>query len=133
MNRRVILLDSEVLKKRGDFERILIHEIFHFAWRRMANHARLDWESVLKREIRAQARGELGWSAERRKIKLRRRDALDRTKAWRQYACESFCDTAAWRYAGLRGHEEFTLAGCFRRERRRWFEKNFSATRAIPI
>ncbi len=28
MNRRVVLLDSEVLAVPGDFERILIHEIF---------------------------------------------------------------------------------------------------------
>lgn len=133
LNRRLILLDSDVLLKIHEFERILVHEIFHFAWRRMANRTRRSWELVLQREIAAAARGELGWSAEWRKSKLRTRDPRERTPAWRRYACESFCDTAAWRFAGLRDHDEFTLAGRFRRLRGSWFEKTFSQTAAIPI
>jgi len=133
LTRRRILLDAEVLNKRGEFERILIHEIFHFVWRRMGNPARASWESVLRREIKAAARGELGWSAEWRKAKLGRRESVQRTRAWRRYVCESFCDTAAWRFAGLGSHDEFTLPGRFRRVRRRWFDTTLSATEAIPI
>lgn len=133
MTRRVVLLNSDVLKLRGDFERILIHEIFHFAWRRLSNSTRRSWELVLCREFTAKFPGELGWSAEWRKAKLQPRDAGRRTPRWRHYARESFCDTAAWRFAGLRGHDEFTLAKHLRQNRRAWFDATFPATRAIPI
>ena len=45
-------------------------------------------------------------------------------RSWhrREYCCESFCDTAAWIYSGVRRHEEFTLAGRWRTGRRKWFE-----------
>ena len=133
LNRRLILLDSALLEIRGEFERILVHEIFHFAWRRLPNSVRRSWERVLRAEIRGGASGELGWSAELRKSKLQRRDPILRTTAWRRYACESFCDSAAWRYAGLRSHDEFTLPARFRRTRRSWFTAAFPATRPIPI
>jgi len=123
LRRRLILLDAEVLAQRGDFERILVHELFHFVWIRLSNATRRAWERTIARELEKQARGELGWSAERRKLKLAAGDRKRRSKAWRLYACESFCDTAAWRYAGLRTHPEFTLAAAFRRARRDWFEK----------
>ena len=119
--RRKILLDAEVLRRRGEFERILTHEIFHFAWVRFSNRQRRDWEQMLQAELRRGARGELGWSAEWRKAKLTRRDARLRTAAWRKYVCESFCDTAAWLFGGLAQHDEFTLPVRFRRRRREWF------------
>jgi hypothetical protein len=123
---RVILLDSEVLKA-NEFERILVHEIFHFAWVRLSNALRRDWEKTLARELAQHAKGELGWSAERRKNGLASSDVRSRARAWRQYACESFCDTAAWRFARLRDHDEFTLAARFRRSRRAWFEANIES------
>lgn len=124
VRRRLILLDSEVLARRGDFERILVHELFHFVWVRLSNAARWDWERTLAGELERRARGELGWSAERRKDKLTISAAKLRGRAWRLYVCESFCDTAAWRFAGLKTHPEFTLASRFRRARRIWFEKH---------
>ena len=127
LRRRLILLDSEVLAKRGEFERILVHELFHFAWIRLSNAARWEWERTLTRELEKRARGELGWSAEWRKGKLKDSAAKVRGKAWRLYACESFCDTAAWRFAGLKAHDEFTLAVAFRRARADWFEKYVGA------
>src|SRR6185437_7810124 len=111
--RRLILLDQAVLTERGDFERILVHEIFHFVWRRMSNRSRWSWETILESELRARAAGELGWSAEWRKSRLRPADLRERTSAWRRYACESFCDSASWRFAGLRSHDEFTLSPRF--------------------
>jgi hypothetical protein len=122
--RRVILLDSELLETRGEFERILVHEIFHFAWVRLSNSARQSWEEVLAAEIEDGAPGELGWSAEWRKLKLSNGAPRRRTAAWRRYACESFCDTAAWLYAGLARHEDFTLPAARRRVRREWFYRN---------
>jgi hypothetical protein len=147
--RRLILIDSETLRASGDFERILVHEIFHFAWRRLSNQTRWSWEDLLRSEFHARASGELGWSAEWRKeklkiklkIKLTRTDraqilslpaALPRTPAWRRYACESFCDSAAWLFSGLRDHDEFTLAARFRRRRARWFRRHFD-TEGIAI
>jgi hypothetical protein len=120
---RRILLDRAVLEVAGDFERILVHEVFHFAWVRLGNPKRREWEDLLTLEFRTAVPGELGWSAEWRKEKLSVKDARTRTPAWRRYACESFCDTAAWLYAGLDRHEEFTLARAARSERRRWFRK----------
>ena len=119
--RRVILLDAAVFARRGDFERILIHEVFHFAWVRLSNQKRRAWEDMLAKELRARVAGELGWSAEWRKDALLRTDVRRRTQRWRRYACESFCDTAAWLFADLRTHEEFTLGAEPRRVRRRWF------------
>ena len=133
ISRRLILLDSTVLARRGEFERILIHELFHFAWVRLSNQKRLAWEQVLARELRERIKGELGWSAEWRKECLTDADALLRTPKWRRYACESFCDSAAWTYAGLRAHDEFTLPSASRRLRRRWFTEQFSASRPVAV
>lgn len=124
---RVILLDREVLRTRGEFERILVHEVFHFVWVRLSNAVRRDWEGILANELSRRASGELGWSAEWRKNKLSEPDVRDRTPAWRRYACEAFCDTAAWRFAGLAGHEEFTLGERFRLSRATWFRRNLES------
>ena len=125
--RRLILLDVAVLGRRGEFERILIHELFHFAWVRLSNRERVAWEQLLARELRERVKGELGWSAEWRKEILTRVDPRLRTPKWRRYACESFCESGAWMYAGLRNHDEFTLAASSGRKRRRWFTEQFSA------
>ena len=131
--RRLILLDTAVLARRGEFERILIHELFHFAWVRLSNRNRVAWEQLLANELRDRVKGELGWSAEWRKETLTRTDARLRTPKWRRYACESFCDSAAWMFAGLRVHDEFTLPAASRRERRRWFTEQFSAVRPVSV
>jgi len=142
--RRLILLDSQTLRAPGDFERILVHEIFHFAWLRLSNQTRWSWEDILRSELRARATGELGWSAEWRKLKLPRADrpprtsalrppTLARTPAWRRYACESFCDSAAWLFAGLQDHDEFTLAPRFRRMRAQWFRRHLRDTGGVAI
>lgn len=131
--RRVVLLDSELLAEPGEFERILVHEIFHFAWVRLSNQTRRSWEDVLADELAAHNGGELGWSAEWRKKKLRSSDIRERTPGWRRYVCESFCDTAAWLYAGLRRHGEYTLAADSRRIRRRWFAGRLLRRLPLPV
>jgi len=131
--RRIILLDAEVLALRGDFERILVHEIFHFVWKRLPNATRWEWEQLLRSEYTRTAAGELGWSAEWRKLKLNPSDVRGRTRAWRRYTCESFCDSAAWLFSGLRSHDEFTLEGSHRRTRRAWFKASFPASTSVPI
>ena len=130
--RRVIFLDRQVLDRRGDFERILIHELFHFAWVRLSNQTRWSWEAVLAAEFSRRSPGELGWSAEWRKNKLSRLDRNSRSPKWRRYICESFCDSAAWMYAGLATHDEYTLAAGHRKRRRAWLAKNL-ATGTLPV
>jgi hypothetical protein len=117
---------------RAEFPRIFVHEVAHFAWMRLGNPARLSYEDLMRAEFACRVRGELGWSAEWRKLSLGDRDVRHRTRRWREYCCESFCDTAAWMYAGLARHAEFTLGERPRRGRRGWFTHNLE-NRALSI
>ena len=105
----------------AELPRIFVHELFHFVWLRAGNGRRHSYERLLSAECRAGARGELGWSAEWRRIALTAGDLRARSRRWREYCCESFCDTAAWLYSGLKEHPEFTLQRRFRHARRSWF------------
>ncbi len=125
LRRREIVLDSGLKRDRAELERILTHEIFHFAWARLANGVRWGYEELLAGELRRGAPGELGWSSESRKRKVTPRDAVARTRRWRQYACESFCDTAAYLFALAPGDQEHLLPGRCRRDRKAWFEAWF--------
>jgi hypothetical protein len=104
---------------RDEFPRIFVHELAHFIWLRLGNAKRHRYEELLRVE---RAPGELGWSAEWRKIALTPRHRRDRSRAWREYCCESFCDTAAWLWSGLARHPEFTLPARYRVRRVRWFQ-----------
>jgi hypothetical protein len=117
---------------RAEFPRIFVHELFHFVWLRAGNPLRRSWEALLKVELAAHARGELGWSAEWRKEALKHADIARRTRRWREYCCESFCDSAAWLYSGSDRHPEFTLAARFRAPRRVWFE-HVVGNRELPL
>ena len=105
----------------SEFPRIFVHELFHFVWLRLGNPARLSYEAMVRTECAARGAGELGWSAEWRKRALAPADIERRTRRWREYCCESFCDTAAWLYSGIGRHPEFTLAARPRARRRAWF------------
>jgi hypothetical protein len=120
LRQREIVLDAALLPDSGELARIFVHELFHFVWLRAGNSMRRSWESLLEEESRRGARGELGWSAGLRKARITPADRNLRTRRWREYACESFCDTAAWLFSGLRSHDEFTLAPRFRAGRRAW-------------
>ncbi len=124
LRERVIVFDCS----RAEFPRVFVHEVFHFAWLRRGNGARRSWEDLVRGELRAGARGELGWSAEWRKLALSADDIESRRRRWREYCCESFCDTAAWLYSGVLSHDEFTLTGGFRIGRRVWFRETIEAT-----
>ncbi|MCC6343304.1 MAG: hypothetical protein IT166_13950 [Bryobacterales bacterium] len=128
---RRMVLDSGLLGNQRELRRILIHEVFHFAWVRLGNPRRLDWERLVGREVASHARGELGWSAESRKVRLTSGDVGNRTPGWRQYICESFCDTAAWMFTPG-DHEEFTLSSRYRRKRGTWFN-SFVEYGPIPL
>jgi len=126
---RRVILDSALKKQPAELARILTHELYHFVWVRLGNPARWSFEELLRREILSHAPGELGWSAERLKQGLHRRDRAVRSRRWREYVCESFCDTAAWLLTNFRDHEEFTLPRVWRCDRRAWFEKSQLTTR----
>ena len=116
-----MVLDEALSLDPGELSRILVHELFHFAWVRLSNGDRQSWKELLLHEIVRHARGELGWSAESRKFAVRSAATVTPGRVWNEYACESFCDTAAWVYTQAGEHEEFTLARRFRENRRAWF------------
>ncbi len=121
IRQRRIVLDAELLSSDDELGRILIHELFHFVWVRLANTVRRSFERLLAAQ--RSARGELGWSAECRKLNLSGSDVRQRSRKWREYCCEAFCDTAAYIYARSRRHGEFTLPVAERRKRIAWFGK----------
>jgi hypothetical protein len=130
---RRIVLDQELKHQPRELARILVHELFHFAWVRLGNPARRSYEALVREEWERRARGELGWSAESRKLAiLKGSQPIAGSPAWRDYLCESFCDTAAWIYSGVRRHPEYTLATRHRNRRAEWFQALFQEG-AIPI
>jgi hypothetical protein len=114
---------------RKEFPRIFVHELFHFVWARLGNPARRSYERLVEGEWQAGARGELGWSAEWRKRARAAADIQSRSRRWREYCCESFCDTAAWLYSGARRHPEFTLTDSWCTRRRAWFAQKIESGR----
>ena len=123
IRRRLIVLDSDLKTCPREHRRVLLHEYFHFAWVRLGNQRRRAWEAYLAGEWNSGGRGETGWSAEWRKEKLSADDVNRRSRRWREYCCESFCDTAAW-IAG-KVDSEVTLAQGRRRARSSWFQEHF--------
>lgn len=125
IRQRRMVLDGALRPHPLELSRVVIHEIFHFVWVRLDNSSRRAWEGVLAGELQRRARGDLGWSSELRKSALPAGALQDRSRAWRDYACESFCDTAAFLFSGLASHPEFTLRPAFRRRRAAWFAQLF--------
>lgn len=124
LRKREIVLDEELRADPPELARIFVHELFHFAWLRLGNPRRHSYGSLLRAEISGGARGELGWSAEQAKSRFLQQEKNSR---WRAYVCESFCDTAAFLYAGRDSHEEFNLTAKWRRRRARWFHASLEA------
>lgn len=123
---RLIIFGAELHDDESERARIFTHEVFHFVWLKLGNTRRNSWGLLLRDECNAHARGELGWSAEWRKRRLSEQDIHERTRLWREYACESFCDTAAWRWSGLEDHREYTLARRWRNRRNLWLAGHLS-------
>jgi len=123
LRERRIILDKALLRRPRELRRIFIHELLHFVWWKLGNPKRLSWEALLAGELQKRARGELGWSAEIRKERLTQRDIAERSRAWREYCCESFCDTGASILFAGRKHDEFTLAARYRQRRESWFRR----------
>lgn len=118
LRERRMVFDEALRRDHGELIRIMVHELFHFAWVRLSNDLRETWKQLVRKELVLHARGELGWSAESRKCAFRSANVDPFGPAWSQYCCESYCDSAAWLYADSGVHEEFTLAPRFREIRR---------------
>lgn len=125
IRQRRIVLDAGLFSSNHELRRILIHELFHFVWARLPNPVRRSFERLLARQRTAP--GELGWSAEYRKHNLAPRDVRERSRKWREYCCEAFCDTAAYLYARSKKHGEFTLPRPLRQKRITWFGNNLGS------
>ena len=130
LTKRQIVLESALLENWPELSRILVHEVFHFSWVRLGNPLRSSYHELLRAEMKAGARGELGWSAEWRKEKLTDSDVQGNSRRWREYAVESFCDTAAYIYSDCTSHAEFTLRNHWRVRRIQWYAGIF---RARPV
>src|SRR5215203_2772557 len=96
LRQRKIVLDEVMLRTPRVLERIFVHEVFHFVWSKLGNRLRASWERLVLQEFASGAEGELGWSAESMKQNLSASDRIQRTRRWKDYLCESFCDTAGW-------------------------------------
>ncbi len=120
IHKRKIVLAAELLRDQRMLRLILVHELFHFVWPRLGNQTRAEFAALLRREVSAGARGELGESAE-----VKKQFRSNSAAAWKDYVCESFCDTAAWLFADVRDHEAFRLAARWKSRRASWFQKTF--------
>ncbi len=124
LRRRTLIMDSALKADPHEFKRILMHEIFHFAWGRLGNPGRASYAALIAAERKRGARGELGWSAQRMKESLGDSHGPV-SRRYREYLCESFCDTGAWFYSGQRSHWEATLAKRYSAARGGWFSEYF--------
>ena len=129
IRKRQIVLETELLNDSPELARIAVHELFHFVWARAGNSRRASYGRLIAAELDGRARGELGWPAERAKLRC---GAERAGRRWRDYVAESFCDTAACLLSGCDTHAEYTLAARWRVKRARWFEQTFGG-RALSI
>ena len=124
IKRREIVLETQLLCRPRKLQLILAHEVFHFVWARLGNPRRAQYAELVFTELESGARGELGESSEGWKLEAVAGGDL------KNYICESFCDTAAWLYSGVKRSAEFTLAARWREKRRAWFQSTFGTAKA---
>jgi hypothetical protein len=129
---KLLAFDAELAADPKEFARIFVHEIFHFVWLRLGNPRRWSYEALLREEMRAGPAA--NWAGPRSGANAPSHPAMRerRTRRWREYVCESFCDTAAWMFSGVPAHREYTLAHRFRERRRQWFQES-GVTNRISI
>jgi hypothetical protein len=120
IRKRVVVLETDLISQAERLRLILIHEIFHFVWVHLGNCQRRAFAKLLMGEMRGRAQGEIGESADIKKQLLREQGFFDeQSRLWRDYVCESFCDSAAAFYSGV-ADEHFTLAGSWVKRRYAW-------------
>jgi hypothetical protein len=129
LRERRIVLDRALLRSPAERDRILAHELFHFVWWRSGRKMRAAYEALIAAEFDSGKTGEMAWSAEWRRNDLISGDREGRTRRWREYLCESFCDTAAAYALGIESHPEITLGPGARRRRHQWMAANLDLDR----
>ena len=118
--RRVVLEDS-LTRDPPRLRLIFTHEVLHFAWWRLGNTRRTDFGALLTEECAARPRGELGESSLVAKDAYLSGSGEGKPRLWRDYVCESFCDTGAWLFSGVEDHDSFQLAARWKSRRAAWF------------
>ena len=124
LRERRIVLDELMLRTPRVLERIFVHEVFHFVWSKLSPKLRASYEQIVTDEFDLGVEGELGWSAESLKQQVSAADRRKRTRRWKDYVCESFCDTAGWLFGSATRYSEMTLGRPERDVRRRWFREH---------
>jgi hypothetical protein len=132
LRRRSIVLEQQMVKTPRVLERIFVHEVFHFVWSRLPRQLRESYDRLIREELKRSVKGELGWSAESMKLALTTEDIADGNRRWKDYLCESFCDTAGWMYGSASRYTEMTLDRRSRDLRRRWVEEHLEG-RALSV
>lgn len=111
IRKRAVVLEADLFSEADRLRSVLIHEIFHFVWARLGNRQRRAFADLLRNEMQGRARGEVGESSGVKKQSLQKRVSLGpSSRLWRDYVCESFCDSAAAFFSGETANEHFTLA-----------------------
>jgi hypothetical protein len=122
IRQRRIVIETALLSSPTTLRFIFVHELFHFAWARLGNLARDEYARLVANELQCRARGELGESSAVKKAELcSQPDFTSRSKVWREYLCESFCDSAACIFAGGPVHDGAKLGKAPTALRRQWF------------
>ena len=122
IRQRRIVLETGLRSNAAVLQFIFVHEVFHFAWVRLGNPARQEYSHLLTNELRHRARGELGESSAVKKAELHTgRELSSSSKLWRDYVCESFCDSAACLFVGGPVHDGARLGKRWSALRRDWF------------
>lgn len=124
---RRIVLASYLRDKKAEHDRVLLHELFHFVWVRLGNPARREYERIIRAEYQAGVGGELGWPSLEAKTRLRTGPKDRNDPLWRDYLCESFCDSAAWLMLERPRSNNVTLPPRSRQPRVRWLERLFQS------
>lgn len=121
IRQRKIILETALLASADRLRLIFAHEVFHFVWVRFANSSRRVFSELLSTEIGKGARGEIGESSGVKKAQVLARHPHSQNSAlWRDYVCESFCDSAAAFLSGAKKIDDSTLAKSWTALRRRW-------------
>jgi hypothetical protein len=130
IRQRRIVLESSLLVDRAALRFIFVHELFHFVWVRLGNRTRDEYSRLLLEEAARHARGELGESSALKKAEIGQHlEVSPCSPLWRDYMCESFCDSAACIFTGAPGHSGPELAKRWTAIRRDWFSSQLACER----
>ncbi len=122
---RRIVIETKLLSDCSALRFVLVHELLHFGWLRLGNTLRSQFASLLHREVQSRAAGELGDSSSIAKERWKVRPASPHL--WKNYVCESFCDTGASLYSAA--PREAQLAPRWMQRREHWFAQSYPPSR----